>query len=56
MKRKNVFAPSGSYVWPWTSLAATVPPVTLIWYQRVAAFPGVVAPQLAVGISPRSTV
>src|SRR5215831_2250563 len=43
MKRKNVFAPSGSNVWPWTTLAATVPPVTLAWYQRTEAFPPVVA-------------
>ena len=40
MKRKNVFAPSGSYVAPWTTLAATVPPgdVHLVpAHRRVAA-------------------
>src|SRR3954468_14259054 len=57
MKRKNVFAPSGSKVDPWATFAATVPPVTLAWYQRSVAFPPLVALQFAfVALTPRSTV
>src|SRR5437763_13049586 len=56
-KRKNVFAPSGSKVAPWTTLAATVPPVTLAWYQRTVAFPPVGALQVVfVALTPRWTV
>ena len=39
MNRYMTFALSGSQVVPWTVLAATVPPVTLSWYQRGAAKP-----------------
>ena len=57
MKRKNVFAPSGSNVWPCTTLAATVPPVTFAWYQRTAALPPVVALQVVfVALTLRWTV
>src|SRR5262249_4683668 len=56
MKRKNVFAPSGSKVAPWVRLAAMVPPVTLAWYQRIVALFEFVPPQLAIGNSPRLTV
>ena len=56
MKRKNVFAASGSKVVPWTTFAATVPPVTLAWYQRTVALFAFVPPQLATGSSPRLTV
>jgi hypothetical protein len=31
---------------PWTTFAATVPPVTLPWYQRMLALPPVVALQV----------
>jgi hypothetical protein len=42
---------------PWTTLAATVPPVTLSWYQRTAAAPVVGALQFVfVALSPRRTV
>ena len=53
MKRKNVFAPSGSQVAPWTTLAATVPPVTFDLVPADVALPPVVAPQVAFGDSPR---
>src|SRR4051812_39688174 len=56
MKRKNVFAPSGSNVVPWTRFAATVPPLTFAWYQRtepVLVFP---PPHVAAVNSPRLTV
>src|SRR5690348_15409936 len=56
MKRKNVFAPSGSYVAPWATLAATVPPVTFAWYQRTVALFVLLPPQLAVVKVPRLTV
>src|SRR5690242_13735558 len=57
MKRKNVFAPSGSKDWPWTTLAATLPPVTFAWYQRIVALPPVVALQVVfVALTPRWTV
>src|SRR6478736_1641080 len=57
MKRKNVFAPSGSKLEPWTTLAATVPPVTFAWYQRMVALPPVVALQVVlVALTPRCTV
>src|SRR4051794_35209111 len=57
MKRKNVFALSGSKVWPWTTLAATVPPVTFPWYQRIVALPAVGALQVVlVALTPRWTV
>src|SRR6476469_4297381 len=57
MKRKNVFAPSGSNVWPWTTFAATVPPVTFRWYQRTAALPPVGALQVVfVALTLRWTV
>src|SRR5262245_40401123 len=46
MKRKNVFAASGSKVAPWTVLAATVPLFTLSWYQRTLALPPVTALQV----------
>src|SRR3954467_4580005 len=38
-----MFAPSGSQVAACEMLAATVPPVTLTWYQRGAAKPVVLA-------------
>ncbi len=41
MKREMTFAPSGSQVAACGRLAATVPPVTLVWYQRGAAKPAV---------------
>src|SRR5215471_54185 len=57
MKRKNVFAPSGSKLAPWTTFAATVPPVTFSWYQRIVALPPVGALQVVlVALTPRSTV
>ena len=57
MKRKKVFAPSGSYDLPWVTFAATVPPVTLAWYQRIVALPPVVALQVVLSaLSPRCTV
>src|SRR3954451_22939751 len=57
MKRKNVFAPSGSNDEPWTTLAATVPPETFAWYQRTVAVPPVVALQFVfVALTPRWTV
>src|SRR4051794_23912485 len=43
MKRFVMFAASGSHVVLCTVEAATVPPVTLIWYQRGAATPEVFA-------------
>src|SRR4051794_4443962 len=43
MKRKKVFAASGSYVAPWKTFAATAPPVTFAWDQRTDAVPPVVA-------------
>src|SRR3954453_18455310 len=56
MKRKNVFAPSGSKVAPWTTFAATVPPVTFAWYQRTVALPPVTALQVVfVALTPRWT-
>src|SRR3954451_8133897 len=39
MKRFVMFAASGSHVVDCTVEAATVPPLTLIWYQRGAATP-----------------
>src|SRR5438093_8592639 len=57
IQRKNVFAPSGSNVAPWIVFAATVPPVTLSWYQRTVALPPVGALQFVfVALTPRSTV
>ena len=57
MKRKNVFAASGSKVVPWTTFAATVPPVTFAWYQRTVALPVVAALQFEfVALSRRRTV
>ena len=57
MKRKNVFAPSGSKLWPCTTFAATVPPVTLAWYQRTDALPPVTALQVVfVALTLRWTV
>src|SRR5947208_4376581 len=57
MKRKNVFAPSGSKLEPWTTFAATVPPLTFAWYQRTVAFPPVMALQVVfVALTPRWTV
>src|SRR5262245_6518440 len=57
MKRKNVFAPSGSNVLPWTTLAATSPLFTLAWYQRTVALPPVVALQVVfVALTLRWTV
>src|SRR5262245_30447686 len=56
MKRKNVFAPSGSKVAPWTTFAALVATVALGWYQRIVALFEFVPPQLAIGNSPRLTV
>src|SRR6187401_2382361 len=57
MKRKKVLAPSGSYVLPWTTLAAAVPPVTFAWYQRTVALPPVGALQFVlVALTPRCTV
>src|SRR5438552_4302473 len=57
MKRKNVFAPSGSKLEPWTTFAATVPPLTFAWYQRTVAFPPVVALHVVfVALTPRWTV
>src|SRR3954451_22252271 len=57
MNRKKVLAPSGSQVAPWTTFAATVPPVTLAWYQRTVALPPVVALQVVfVALTPRCTV
>src|SRR6266700_3637696 len=57
MKRKNVFAPSGSKLEPWTTFAATVPPVRLAWYQRMVALPPVGALQFVlVALTPRCTV
>src|SRR6516164_653219 len=57
MKRKYVLAPSGSKLEPWTTFAATVPPVTLAWYQRMVAFPPVAALQFVlVALTPRWTV
>src|SRR5580765_2543338 len=56
MKRKNVFAASGSNDLPWTTLAAIVPPVTFAWYQRIVALFAFVPPQLAMVNSPRLTV
>src|SRR3954468_15264972 len=56
MKRKNVFAPSGSKLASWTTLAATVPPVTLAWYQRRVALFVFAPPQVARVNSPRFTV
>src|SRR4030095_16950296 len=54
MKRKNVFPPSGSNDWPWTTLAATFPPVTFAWYQRIVALPPVGALQVVfVALQPR---
>src|SRR5438874_13834061 len=41
MKRLVTFAPSGSHVVVCTVGEATVPPVTLTWYQRGAATPKV---------------
>src|SRR5438309_1313744 len=43
MKRLITFAPSGSQVVPCVVLAATVPLLTPIWYQRGAARPVVLA-------------
>src|SRR5919201_1761269 len=56
IQRKRVFVPSGSQVLPWTTFAATVPPVTFAWYQRTAAEPEALAPQLPDAISGRRTV
>ena len=57
MKRKNVFAASGSKVLPWTTFAATVPPVTFAWYQRTVALPVMAALQFVlVALSRRRTV
>src|SRR5580765_3887732 len=56
MKRKNVFAPSGSNDLPWTTLAATFPPVTFAWYQRIVALFVFVPPHVAIVNSPRLTV
>src|SRR5215831_12205882 len=57
MKRKNVFALSGSKLEPWTTFAATVPPVTLAWYQRMVALPPVGALQVVLfALTPRWTV
>src|SRR5512132_3826860 len=57
MKRKNVFAPSGSNDWPWTTSAATFAPVTFAWYQRIVALPPVGALQFVfVALTPRWTV
>src|SRR5262249_58190598 len=57
MKRKNVFAASGSKLEPWTTFAATVPPVTLAWYQRMVALPPVGALQVVLfALTPRWTV
>src|SRR5262249_46621137 len=43
--------------WPWTTLAATLPPVTFAWYHRIVALPPVVALQVVfVALTPRSTV
>src|SRR3954468_1101705 len=56
MKRKNVFAPSGSNDLPWTTLAATFPPVTFAWYQRSVALFAFVPPHVAIVNSPRLTV
>src|SRR3954469_18438301 len=56
MKRKNVLAASGSKVVPWTTFAATVPPVTLAWYQRIVALFAFAALHVASGFSPRLTV
>ena len=55
MKRKNVFAPSGSKLAPCTRFAATVPPVTFAWYQRTVALPPVGSPQI-VGMRRAATV
>ena len=56
MKRKNVFAASGSKVLPWTTFAATVPPVTFAWYQRIVVLPVVAALQFVfVALSRRRT-
>src|ERR1041385_1847885 len=55
MKRKNVFAPSGSKVAAWTSFAATVPPVTLTWYQRIVALLVFEPPHVAEVNGPRLT-
>src|SRR3954447_4753476 len=56
MKRKNVFAASGSKVEAWTRFAATVPPVTFAWYHRIVALLVFLPPQFAVVNSPRFTV
>src|SRR5262245_18206569 len=57
IQRKNVLAPSGSNVAPWTVFVATVPPVTFSWYQRTVALPPVGALQVVLSaLTPRSTV
>src|SRR3954451_172851 len=56
MKRKNVFAASGSNVAPWKAFAATAPPVTFAWYQRTVALFVLVPPHVAVVKVPRLTV
>src|SRR6185436_16109008 len=43
MNRWMTSAPSGSHVAAWGMFGATVPPVTLTWYQRGAAKPAVLA-------------
>src|SRR4051794_33967389 len=56
MKRKNVLLASGSNDWPWTTFAATFPPLTFAWYQRMVALLVFVPPQLAGANVPRLTV
>src|SRR5262249_17801139 len=57
MKRQNGVAPSGSKLAALTTFAATVPPLTLAWYQRMVALPPVGALQVVLfALTPRWTV